>query len=130
MAERFVLDTSALLALLFEEPGRDVVQAAIAGGDTAMSAVNFAEVVGKLSRLGDGGARASGVIRSLGMEIVDFDHAQAAQVGKLEPVLHRRNVSLADRACLVLARTRGWPVLTADHPWASLDIGVEVRLIR
>lgn len=130
MAERFVLDASALLALLFEEPGQEVVLAAITEGDTAMSAVNFAEVVGKLNRLGDGGTRALDVVRSLGIEIVDFGHAQAAQVGALEPVLHRRNISLADRACLVLARIKGWPALTADRPWASLDIGVEVRLIR
>jgi PIN domain nuclease of toxin-antitoxin system len=130
VVERFILDTSALLALLFEEPGRDVVQAAITEGDTAMSAVNFAEVVGKLVHLGAPGKEALRGFRPLGIDVVDFDHAQAVEVGTLEPVLHRRNTSFADRACLALARMRKWPALTADRPWASLDIGVEVRLIR
>lgn len=116
--------------MLLEEPGQDVVQTAITSGRTAMSAVNFAEVIGKLSFLGDASKPAFGIIPSLGIEIVDFGSSQAIEVGALQPVLHRRDISLADRACLALARTRGWPVLTGDRPWATLDIGVEVRLIR
>jgi len=38
--------------------------------------------------------------------------------------------SLGDRVCLALARRRGLPVLTTDKPWADLDLGIEVRLIR
>lgn len=95
-----------------------------------MSAVNFAEVAGKLRFLGDAGKQVLRGIPRLGVEIVAFDAAQASQAGELQSVLHRRNISLGDRACLALARMRSWPALTADRPWAALDIGVEVRLIR
>ena len=95
-----------------------------------MSAVNFAEVAGELAFLGEAGNRVLRGIPRLGVEIVAFDQAQALECGELQPVLHRRNISLGDRACLALARIRNWPALTADRPWAALDIGVEVRLIR
>ena len=51
----FVLDASALLALLRAEPGGDRVGNALA--DSAMTAVNFAEVVGHYAR--NGAARAN-----------------------------------------------------------------------
>ncbi len=45
------LDASAVLALLNGEPGVERVAAAL-GPDTVMSAVNYAEVVGKLADAG------------------------------------------------------------------------------
>jgi PIN domain nuclease of toxin-antitoxin system len=52
-----VLDASALLALLRGEPGAEKVKAVLP--DSAMSAVNLAEVVGYLARSGaeEGGVR-------------------------------------------------------------------------
>jgi PIN domain nuclease of toxin-antitoxin system len=35
-----------------------------------------------------------------------------------------------DRACLILARNMNAIAFTADRAWQSLDIGVQVRLIR
>lgn len=127
-----VLDTSALLAPMFDEPGGDAVAAILASGaPMLMSAVNFAEAVGQLVRRH--GATPEGAkerLLALGVEVVPFEVAQAVEVGALEPGLRGRNISLADRACLVLAGSKGLPAVTADRPWASLDLGVEVRLIR
>lgn len=39
-------------------------------------------------------------------------------------------LSLGDRACLALARTRGVPAMTSDRTWTQLQIGIEIRLIR
>lgn len=47
-----VLDSSALLALLWDEPGTEVVERLLSNGPCAMSAVNVAEVAGKLSERG------------------------------------------------------------------------------
>jgi ribonuclease VapC len=62
--------------------------------------------------------------------VAPFDADQAVEVGGLEPALRGRGISLGDRACLMLARARGLPVLTGDRKWAELDLGVEVRLFR
>jgi PIN domain nuclease of toxin-antitoxin system len=50
--------------------------------------------------------------------------------GLLASKTRRRNISLADRACLSLAMELGMPVLTGDRAWRDLDLGVEVRLFR
>ncbi|MBA2515401.1 MAG: hypothetical protein H0V26_13925 [Solirubrobacterales bacterium] len=39
-------------------------------------------------------------------------------------------LSLADRCCLALAHRLGLPILTANRAWATIDVGVEVQLIR
>jgi PIN domain nuclease of toxin-antitoxin system len=39
-------------------------------------------------------------------------------------------LSLADRACLALAKRLDLPVVTADRDWAGLDLGITVQLIR
>jgi PIN domain nuclease of toxin-antitoxin system len=41
-----------------------------------------------------------------------------------------RGLSLADRACLALARVLDRPAITADRAWAGLEVGVEIRTIR
>jgi PIN domain nuclease of toxin-antitoxin system len=41
-----------------------------------------------------------------------------------------RGLSLADRACLTLARRLGLPVLTADATWKQRAVGVDVQLVR
>ena len=127
-----VLDTSALLAPIFDEPDGDVVAAVLgSGAPLLMSAVNLAEAVGKLVRrhsITPDGAKDR--VLALGFEVVPFDAAQAVEVGALEPALRGRDISLGDRACLTLGRIRELPVLTADRSWAALTLGVEVRLIR
>ena len=47
---RWVLDASALLALLLREPGADKVRAAL--GEAIMSVVNLAEVISYYAKLG------------------------------------------------------------------------------
>lgn len=127
-----VLDTSALLAPMFDEPGGDAVSAILASGvPLFMSAVNVAEAVGQLvRRQGLTPEAAKERVLAVGVEVAPFDVVQAVAVGALEPELRGRNISLADRACLMLARAKGLPAVTADRPWAKLDLGLEVRLIR
>ena len=68
---QFVLDASALLALLSREKGWEQVEQAIAGG-AAISTVNVAEVVSKLSDAGMPETTIGQVLDLLGLEIVDF----------------------------------------------------------
>lgn len=127
-ASAYVLDASALLALLHAEPGAELVGQRVAS--SAISAVNWCEVVGKLRAVGvDGDALADGVAET-GVEIVAFDADHARLAGEL--VLSTKDVglSLADRACLALAMQLGAPAVTADRAWTSLEVGVEVLCIR
>lgn len=123
-----VLDASALLALWQEEPGGSQVEAFLPG--SAISTVNLAEVVGKLS---DGGMPEEAIrtaVGSLGLEIVPFDEEMSYKAGLLYSSTHRRGLSPGDRACLALAIHLSRPALTADRSWSRLKLGVEVQPIR
>ena len=123
-----VLDASAALAVFMGEPGDDVVKAHVPGA--SMSAVNVAEVVGKLSASGMTEVEVRAAIATLGVEVVSFDEELAFATGMLGPLTRDSGLSLADRACLTLARARRVAALTADRTWADLDVGVEIQLIR
>ncbi len=127
IGERYLLDASALLAMLGREPGGDVVSTVLSMA--TISAVNWAEVLQK--------ARAHKVdvdglgedLESLGLVVIPFGTEEAAAAAD---IWHRggSRLALADRACLATAAVHGWPALTADGTWAALDLGAEVKLIR
>ena len=124
-----VLDASALLALLNQEPGSEYVAAGIANG-AAMSTVNLSEVVAKLSDIGIPEEVIREAISVLGIAIVDFDTALAYDVGLLRPLTRQAGLSLGDRACLALARRLDLPAVTTDRVWENLSLGVVMKLIR
>lgn len=125
---RVVLDASALLAVLNNEKGCEMVTAVI--GEAIMSAVNHAEVVTKLvERLGSL-ALAREALGFLDVDVIDFDRSLAEQTGELIRNTRSLGLSLGDRSCLALAAREGVAVLTADRTWSDASAGVEVRLIR
>ncbi len=124
----WVLDASAALAVLKEEPGSEVVEQALPA--CIMSTVNLSEVLSKLGEFGIAGDAAWNAVAGLALTFVEFDTAAAREAASLRPATRRLGLSLGDRACLALGRTRGAPVLTADRVWTSLDLGVEVTSIR
>ncbi len=63
-------------------------------------------------------------------EIVAFSPEQAMDAGLLRNLTRHVGLSLGDRACFALAREARLPILTADRAWSTLNLGVEVRLIR
>ena len=127
----WVLDASALLALLKREPGEERVERALADG-AVISAVNLSEVVAKLA---GGGTPETGIrarIGALRVDVADFDGADAFAAGLLLPATRAAGLSLGDRACIALGRRSRLPVLTADIAWTSLDLGpgVEITALR
>ncbi|MGD8330569.1 MAG: type II toxin-antitoxin system VapC family toxin [Acidobacteriota bacterium] len=123
-----VLDASAVLALLNAEPGWERVAEVLPAG--IMSAVNLAEVVGKLVDHGMPGDEIREVLSGLGLTIVPFDDDAAAAAGELRSVKGGKRLALGDRACLELGRSRSLPVMTADRYWSRVDTGVELVVIR
>jgi PIN domain nuclease of toxin-antitoxin system len=124
----FVLDASAVLALLNEEPGKDRVAQAM--GDCLISAVNYSEVIGKLIDAGVPNDDARQTFDLLDVEIVDFDEDLGFQAASIMPATRRLGLSLGDRCCLALGRARKATILTSDRSWAKLKIGVKVEVIR
>lgn len=127
MAE-VVLDASAILAVIFGEAGSDVVRAHMDGA--VVSTVNLAEVVAKLADRGATVADAEALFSELTVAPVAFDAEQAWSSGALRVSTRQRGLSLGDRACLALARSRGVPALTGDRAWADVAGDVEVVMIR
>jgi len=123
-----VIDASAVLALLDDEPGSERVAQVLGGA--AISAVNLAEVLGRLRRHGLGADAAAMAVDSLALEVVAFDRDLAAEAAEIEALAVRHGLSLGDRACLATARRLRRPAITADRAWLRLGIGVRVVSIR
>ncbi len=129
-----VLDASALLAYLGNEPGADVVADAIAGGAT-ISTVNLSEALSTLAARGSDPADVASNLTHRGLldgaiAVEPFTTTDAIEVARLRPLTYSVGLSLADRACLALGHRLSTPVLTADHAWTSLTVDVDVRTIR
>jgi ribonuclease VapC len=128
---RVVLDTSALLAILHEEPGSQIfTQQFDLLQNAAMSAVNVAEAYGKLVGQGIGPGDAWEAVIAPIPEIIDFDKEQAKIAGGLLPQTRSLGLSLGDRACLALAIALKAPVYTADRAWKDLRLKVSIHVIR
>lgn len=121
-----VLDASALLALLQDEPGAAVVAAELDGG--AMSSLNWSEVLQKSLAHGVDVTGLRQDLQALGLAILPFDVDDAEQAARLSSP--GSGLSLADRACLALGLRHGVPVWTADRAWAERAPGGSVRVIR
>ena len=126
--ENVILDASALLALLNDEPGSDAVAAALTAA--SISAVNLSEVVAKLADYGMSETEMRHALDALGLEVVHFDHELAYAAGLLRPATRSLGLALGDRACLALGLRQGTPVLTCDQRWSRADLPLEIRIVR
>ena len=123
---RWVLDASALLAYLHGEPGGERVS--LAGN--LISSVNWSEVVQKAIAYGTDMSGLRQDLEALGLTIVSFGADEAETAAALRPPTRRAGLSLGDRACLATGMVRQLPVLTADRPWADLELETAVEVIR
>jgi len=121
-----VIDASAALAWLRGEPGAEVVEPRLAGG--LISAVNWAEVLQKSRRAGIDLADTSDLFGVRGLTVMEATKGDARLAASYwEP---GTSLSIADRFCLALAYRFDSPAVTAERAWATLDVGVEVVVIR
>lgn len=129
-----VLDASALLAYLREEPGADVVGEALDQG-AAISSANWAEVLSKVAEIGQDPAALAGELRSIGLlgnslMIEPLSEEDCIAIAVLRPQTCTLGFSLGDRACLALGRRLQARILTTDRAWMQLDDAMQVEMIR
>jgi ribonuclease VapC len=123
-----VLDSSAILAVVFNERGGDAVLPFLQDG--LLSTVNLTEVHTRLLLRGAGTDFAWRRIIDFGCEICFFDDQQARAAAELVAQTRPYGLSLGDRACRALAMQRKAAVYTADAAWKNLGLSIEVNVIR
>jgi PIN domain nuclease of toxin-antitoxin system len=123
---RTVVDASAVLVWLQDEPGADAAEPMLLDG--FIGAANWSEVLQKARRHGANAELVGRLLASFGLVVADVTRADAELAADLwDP---REPMSLGDRLCLGLGKRMGLPVATADRAWAALSGGAEVVLIR
>jgi ribonuclease VapC len=123
-----VLDASALLALINNEPGGENVRPYLA--QAVMGAVNFCETVQRLRR---GGMPVEAVNLALAPLIsppIPFDDALAFVSASVHEKPRNHGLSLGDCACIGLALSRNVPAVTAEREWKKVNVGVKIIVIR
>lgn len=124
----YVLDASALLALLYREPGSDDIESRLDG--SLLSTVNLAEVLQKASAAGLDPGQILGLLRAM-VSIVPFDDEMALAAARLWHSTKPFGLSLADRACLALTAQSNGIAVTTDRDWAQLTLpGIRVHVVQ
>jgi ribonuclease VapC len=123
-----VLDASAVLALIQNEPGSVKLRGAM--GAALLSSVNLCEIHSKLILKGLAATESWNRIEALQCDVRAFTADQGKLAAELIPATRPFGLSLGDRACLALAMERKAKVYTADRNWKNLSLGIEIEVIR
>jgi ribonuclease VapC len=123
-----VLDASALIAFLRNEPG--AVKVADVLDRSCISAVNLAETCSKMIEYGKELEAVAFQVERLRIPVVPFDSEQARIAASLWKQSRVVGMSLGDRACLALALKTSLPAFTTEENWLKCSLGVEVVKIR
>jgi PIN domain nuclease of toxin-antitoxin system len=123
-----ILDSSAIMAAVLNEPGADKVNPYI--GVAAMSAVNYAEAFTSLLSKGVDPVLADMTLNGFNLRIFNVTEAHAKTAALLWPITSKAGLSLGDRLCIALALELDDVVLTSDRAWATVPHGAKVTLIR
>jgi PIN domain nuclease of toxin-antitoxin system len=124
---KYLLDASALLAVLREEPGADVVTDLLP--ECAINAVNLVEVLTKAIKKGVAPDDAREYVGRLDIPVLPVTQAEADASVNLAPLAWQKGISLGDRLCLATCITHNLIALTTESRWPD-DAGVSIQRIR
>ena len=124
-----VLDASAILAVILEEPGADRLTTSLLA-DAVCSTVNLAEVTAKLVSRGWSEIEAWEDATSPLRASIPFTDEHAKLSAGLMQLARPIGLSLGDRACVALGLALGAPVYTTDKSWSKLKLPIRVHVMR
>jgi len=128
MSNKIVLDASALLCLLNDEPGADRVAEVLTR--SLIGAANLAEVVSKLRERGLSLIEVREALGGLHLDVRPLSTVQAMMIGDLRPATRPLGLSLGDRACLALAIELGAEIYTTDVALTKADVAITATNVR
>lgn len=131
---RIVLDASAVLAMILEEPGGERVNALLnelefgSDKEVFISSVNCCEILTRMLRekVEISGEQLSAILA--GVEMVPFSKTEAEVAAVYSRV--NRALSLGDRACMALAKCKQAIAWTTERLWSQCQLDVPIELIR
>ncbi len=130
MKTRFVLDASALLALLQREKGSDRVLQVLEEAECFLCSVNLAEIAARLLLQNVPKDKVMALPSILQLQVILFDEELALQTALLITSTKQWGLSLGDRACLATAFVKQATVLTTDKIWKKIDTDLRIELLR
>ncbi len=126
-----ILDSSAILAVLFDEPEAEILEEIIAGADkVGVSSVSLLEAgILMESRKGENGARELDYwLLKVDAEIIPFDREQAdlarAAFKRFGKGRHPAGLNFGDCAVYALSKCSGEPLLFKGDDFARTDVEV------
>jgi len=130
LAGPLVFDASAILALLFDEPGTSTVEQLLSASPGIVSAVNYCEVLTKVAQVGFDPARVELLFAAMPITIVDANTEMARCAAALGESTKYAGLSLGDRFCIACASYYKGTAITADKNWRNVVAAPPVLLIR
>jgi PIN domain nuclease of toxin-antitoxin system len=124
---KILLDTSALIALLNQEPGCKMVEEILV--NSAISSVNLCELISILAKHNLLESEIEAITSDVVPEIIPFCKDIAIKAGKLTKISSQYGLSLGDRACIATAEYCGMDVYSTDKIWSKLDDKVQINIV-
>ena len=124
----YVLDSAAVIALLYLEPGYESVAEVL--DKSAISSVNLAEIFNKLVQKASA-EEVRELLRPLELQVEDWTEDMAYRSVEFSSFSKSHGLSLGDRACLTLAKQLRATAVTSDRTWRRLpSLGVRIMIFR
>lgn len=130
----FVIDASAVLALMFKENGQNVVLDLFKNPNVRIyiSAVNWSEVVQKSLQAELQIEEIKTALLEMGLRIAQVTAEDAEYAARIWQLSKVHGLSIADRLCFALGARMKAKIYTADKVWLNLSepLALSVECIR
>ena len=125
----YVMDASAMLALMQAEKGWEVVDDLIREQQCVASCVNIAEVGTRMIDKGLAPSQLERTLKEMDVQPVDFDLEQSTFCAELRLSTKYAGLSLGDRACLALAKLMDGTAVTSDRAWLDIAETTKIKVL-